>query len=567
MTPISGHRFVVLVSLIPLISHALAADTASPAAAHNPIIAGFAPDPAICRRGDEFFLANSSFQWWPGVPLYRSRDLLNWELFGYGLTDPKLADLRRIGDSAGIWAPSLTYADDLFWLVFSPASGSRQHGYESPNYLTTANELSGPWSPPVFLNASGNDASLFHDSDGRKWVVNTSLNRTPGAKGHAGTLLQEYSVSEKRLVGPVKNIFPGTALGVPEGSKLYKHDGWYFLMIAEGGTEYGHAVTMARSRNIWGPYEVHPENPILTARQDEGNPIQRAGHADMVALPDGRVALVYLASRPVDKRSMLGRETFLAEAQWCDDGWLRLKHSSPQLDLPDFGLIPAPAAHEPDRDDFDGPRLGLCWNTLRQPMEAFQDLQSRPGWLVLQPTTSFLTSIEKPNLLARRIRHHAFTAETLLDFLPSEIQQWAGLVCYYDTRHWYFLHRQFDSNQGQSIALYTKGPDSSLKELARAGISGNSTIRLGVDCDGRTLQFRFAEGTTSPWHELGPPQNALVLSDEFVEKGDAIPGFGFTGTFVGMACFDSTGRGPRPAYDWFEYRSKESWPGLSGRTR
>jgi xylan 1,4-beta-xylosidase len=525
----------------------------------NPIIPGFAPDPAICRRGDDFFLATSSFQWWPAVPIYHSKDLKHWELYSYGITNPEYADLRRIGDSAGIWAPSLTYADGLFWLVFSPASGSRQHGYESPNYLTTAKDPRGPWSKPVYLNTSGNDASIFHDRDGRKWLLNTDQNLTPGGKGHAGVLLQEYSDNEKKLVGPVRNIFAGTPLGVPEGSKLYHQGDWYYLLIAEGGTGYGHAATMARSRNISGPYEAHPENPILTARDDPANPIQRAGHPDIVNLENNRVALVYLASRPVEKRSLLGRETFLADAHWSADGWLRLEHRAPQLALPDFGLkevrFPEPLA----RDNFDGPKLDLEWNTARQPMTELQDLNSRPGWLTLTPTPSFLTSIERPNLLARRVRHHAFTAETNMEFSPTETQQWAGLICYYDTRRWYFLHRALDQQQRPVIALYTKSLGFGLKELAAKQIVESKTIRLGVTCDGRNFQFRFAKGHNGPWEKLGPPQDALILSDEQVEDMDPIPTFGFTGAFVGIACFDLGGRGPKPMFDWFEYQGENEW--------
>jgi len=146
----------------------------------NPIVPGFNPDPAICRSGDDFYIATSSFQWWPSVPIYYSRDLHHWMLVAYGLTDPTYADLRRIGDSAGIWAPSLTYTDGLFWLVFTIASGSRQHCYECWNYLTTAPDVVGPWSGPIYLNATGNDPSLFHDEDGRKWLVNTKLALIPG---------------------------------------------------------------------------------------------------------------------------------------------------------------------------------------------------------------------------------------------------------------------------------------------------------------------------------------------------------------------------------------------------
>ena len=174
--------------------------------ASNPIIQGFNPDPSICRRGDTFYCATSSFQWWPGVPIYESKDLHNWKLVAYGLTNSDHCDLRRVGDSAGIWAPCLTFSDGLFWLIFTIASGSRLHTPECRNYLSTADDPQGPWSEPVYLNASGNDPSLFHDRDGRKWLVNTDQVNIPPIRRHAGTLLQEYSPAEKRLIGPVRNL-------------------------------------------------------------------------------------------------------------------------------------------------------------------------------------------------------------------------------------------------------------------------------------------------------------------------------------------------------------------------
>lgn len=522
----------------------------------NPIIPGFASDPAICRRGDEFFIVTSSFQWWPALPIYRSRDLRNWELIGYAITDPSYANLSRIGDSAGIWAPSLTYHDGLFWLVYCIASGSRQHGYECMNFLITAKEPTGPWSEPVHLNSSGNDPSLFHDDDGRKYVLCTDFRISPGIPAHAGVLLQEYSHKERRLIGSAKNIWTGTELGIPEGAKMFKRRGIYYLMIAEGGTGYGHAVTMARSRSIWGPYEPHPENPILTARDDPKNPIQRAGHADMLDLGDGRVALVYLASRPINRRSMLGRETFLASARWCEDGWLRLDSRKPIFELPDFGLPESSFEEPPFRDDFDAPNLQLEWNTLRQPMDDLFDLKSRPSWLVLTPTASFLSSIERPCLIARRVRHHIFTAKTLMEFEPNAPEQFAGLVCYYDTRRWYFLLRLLDVRLGNAIALWAKGASVKPKELAIEPVK-RGPLLLRVDCDGHHLQFYYAPSNAQEWRQIGEPQDALMLSDEYVEEVDKPPTFGFTGAFVGLYCYARDKDAPKAAFDWFEYQGEE----------
>jgi xylan 1,4-beta-xylosidase len=528
----------------------------------NPILKGYNPDPSICRRGDTFYCVTSSFQWWPGLPIFASRDLRNWSLMAYGATEPAFCDLRRIDDSGGVWAPCLSYADGLFWLVFSIASGSRYHTYECRNYLTTAEDVQGPWSPPVYLNASGNDASLFHDVDGTKWLTNTQQLKTTGFVGHAGVLLQEYSPEEKRLVGYPRNIFVRSQNVIPEGSKLHRHGDFYHLVVAEGGTEYGHMMTMARARKIEGPYEIHPNNPVLTSVNDPANPIQRAGHGDIVELDDGQVAVVYLASRPVDHHSVLGRESFLARARWGEDDWLYLDSPEPQIELPDFGLEESKGPLLPDDDNFEGNTLLPYWNTLRRPVEHLVDLTTRPGWLLLKGTPSFLDSREDVAMIARRLEHHCFKCETLLDFAPRANEQLAGLACYYDSRRFYWLARQWEFEIGDCLVLYAKGGEyRETAKLAVAEIERNSQVHLGVDCDAREMQFRYSQGQRGGWREIGPALSALVLSDEEAEIKDATPAFGFTGTHVGLVAYDITGFGPVAAFDGFSYRPEENkWP-------
>lgn len=521
------------------------------------MLPGFNPDPSICRRDDEFFLATSSFQWWPGVPIYRSTDLRNWRLCSYGLRDPRYLRMDRIQDSAGVWAPCLSYADGLFWLVFTIANGSRLNIYECDNYLTTAPEPDGPWSEPVYLNSTGNDPSLFHDADGTKWLVNSQFGRTPGFIAQQGTVAQEFSVGQRRLVGAPTFIFAGTGRAAPEGSKLYQHGGWYYVVIAEGGTAYGHQATMARSRNVLGPYEVHPDNPILTATGDPDNPIQRAGHVDLVEVTDEELAVVYLASRPVDGHSFLGRETFLARARWCADGWPRLDSVEPQFTLPDFG-IPEDAAPTSTRDDFDTESLALEWNSPRVPPDSAVDLRSRPGWLRLTGSASCIDSLHRPSMLCRRITDRSFAARTRMDFVPAVPDEWAGLLCYYDTRHWYALVRLRDPEGGDGVMLMRKqSPSPRIDRLAFTPLDAGADLVLGVEGDGRRLTFTVAVGDGDP-SPVGDPQSALVLSDEFVESEneiDPIPTMGFTGSMVGLVAFDLGGRATAPEFDWFEYQA------------
>lgn len=239
---------------------------------HNPILRGFHPDPSICRAGDDYYIATSTFEWFPGVRIHHSRDLVNWRPLTYALTRNSQLNMEGDPDSGGIWAPCLTYDNGLFYLIYTDVK-SRQGAFkDTPNYLVTAENIEGPWSEPVYLNSSGFDPSLFHDEDGRKWLVNMLWDHRTGRNSFAGIVLQEYSAEEQRLVGPVTNIYKGTELALTEGPHLYRKDGWYYLITAEGGTQYDHAVTVARAKQIEGPYETAPVNPLLTS----------AGHPELV---------------------------------------------------------------------------------------------------------------------------------------------------------------------------------------------------------------------------------------------------------------------------------------------
>ena len=310
----------------------------------NPILPGFNPDPSIIRVGDDYFVATSTFEWYPGVQIHHSPDLANWTLATRPLNRGSLLDLRGTQDGGGVWAPCLTHDGTQFWLVYSHCK--RLHGsfQDVRNYITTSSSITGPWSDPIYVNSSGFDPSIFHDDNGRKWFVNMLWDHRQRPRLFEGICLQEYDPIQKVPIGLRKNIFEGSPLGVVEGAHLYKRGSWYYLMTAEGGTGYQHACTLARSRDIWGPYELHPQHQILTAKDNPFLALQKAGHGDIVETPDGRTYLVHLASRPVghDRRCILGRETCIQEAEWRDN-WLFVKNGSgPSL------YVDLPAARDDD---------------------------------------------------------------------------------------------------------------------------------------------------------------------------------------------------------------------------
>lgn len=631
--------------------------------ATNPILPGFRPDPSIIRFGEEYIIATSTFEWFPGVELHRSRDLVNWELLPSPLDRQSQLDLVGVPDSGGVWAPCLSYDGRRFYLVYTNV---KQHGSIFPdthNFVVTAEAITGPWSEPVFLNSHGADPSLFHDTDGRKWLVVTNAEYRPGHNRFGGILLQEVDRTGLRPMGSPELIFAGTELGYTEGPHLYHIGDYYYLITAEGGTYYGHAVTVARSRNIRGPYEVHPNNPILTSRDDPNHPLQRAGHADLVQSPSGRWYLVHLASRLLNgrKRSVLGRETAIQEIVWdgrpladetagdgrsdsghrsgltdgADPGWPRLRHGArlPALTIevqdnlpekvPDVASKPTGAPTDNMGTDaltaqlnneprvgasvvrcFDVPSLPREFKTLRRPVDdSWCSLSDRPGYLRLFGGESLASRFHQ-SMVARRVEHLKFTAWTVLEMRPASPKHSAGLICYYNTNAWHYLYLSADDEGTVTTAILSKTDEGYIfnraptpwSDDARATSGREQTdpeepqsVRtcartlLGVTGKDGRLQFYIGESksadphtpagdagksdTEAPhtgmasaqskdylsaapqWHRIGPLLDWEILSDE------AVPGGGFTGTFVGMCCQDLTGAASPADFQQFVYKS------------
>src|ERR1017187_3491609 len=472
----------------------------------NPVLRGFHPDPSIVRVGDDYYIANSTFEWFPGVPIHHSKDLVHWRLIGHALTRRSQLDLVGVGDSGGIWAPSLSYHDGQFWLIYTIVRTRVGNFKDVHNYVVTARDILGPWSEPTYLNSSGFDPSLFHDDDGRKWLVNVLWDFRQDHSRFAGILLQEYDHKVRKLVGPIRNILAKKTL--TEGPNLYKHNGHYYLMLAAGGTGWSHGISMARAKSIGGPYEVDPQESILTARNDESIELQKAGHGELVETPSGEWYLAHLCSRPVGKarRCMLGRETALQQVVWSDDGWLRLVSGGtrPQVEVSaPKGLAPHPWPAEAERDDFDSTKLGQSWSSLRVAVEdSWLTLTERPGWLRLRGRESQYSLFEQ-SLVARRLQDFRCTAQTCVEFEPTHFTQMAGLVCWYDTKTHYYLRITHDERLGKVLGIVL-ADDGKFDELAdsQIAISGWKRCHLRAVIDHERLQF-FASADGQQWQPIG----------------------------------------------------------------
>jgi xylan 1,4-beta-xylosidase len=554
----------------------------------NPILRGFNPDPSIVRVGEDYYIATSTFEWWPGVQLHHSRDLVHWRLAGHALTRESQVNLRGIADSGGVWAPSLSHHDGQFWLIYTNVRtcGAGRPFKDVGIYLTTAPDILGPWSEPVTLNSIGFDPSLFHDTDGRKWLVNMMWDFRPGRNRFAGIVLQEYAPAKQSLVGPMTQILAKEVL--TEGPNLYRRDGWYYLMLAEGGTGWNHGISMARSRSITGPYELDPQASVMTTRDAPDWPLQKAGHGELVQTPAGEWYLVHLASRPLavgdQRRCMLGRETCLQKVVWSDDGWLRLAPheagsvagvpspreaqrrgaafprgegtppTAPQLIVPaPRGVVVPPGRGRPGsiqgtRDDFDAPQLDPSWSSLRGPVEdSWASLTARPGWLRLRGRES-LHSLFFQSLVAQRLTEHQASARTLMEFNPTHFTQAAGLICYYDTRTHFYLRVTHDEVRGRVLGIALTD-DGAYTEIAESVLDVNnwSVFHLQAEIDGARLRFS-ASRDGEAWQPVGPVLDASKLSDDYGT------GLHFTGAFVGLCAQDLGGSGVTADFSRFELR-------------
>lgn len=536
----------------------------------NPILRGFNPDPSIVRVGDDYYIATSTFEWFPGVQIHHSRDLVHWRLVARPLRRPSQLNLLGDPDSCGVWAPCLTHADGQFWLIYTEvkrygtttvAGASGASLRDMHNYLVTSPRIDGEWSDPVFLNSSGFDPSLFHDDDGRKYLVNQLWDFRPGRNRFAGIVLQEYAPAERRLTGERRIIFEGTALGLTEGPHLYKRDGYYHLLTAEGGTGWGHAVTMARSRAITGPYALHPDRQILTARDRPDAVLQRAGHADLVETAEGATYLVYLCGRPLPNRGRctLGRETAIQPMTWGADGWLRTSDGQgvPQLEAPAPAVAPHPYPAAAIREDFDGPELPPAFQWLRSPWpEELFSLTARAGHLRLYGRET-IGSVFRQALVARRWEAHCFSARTVVDFEPEHFQQMAGLTCYYNGSKFHYLYVSHDETLGRHLRVMSALPDQPQADAFTPPIPlpGADPVELRAEVDRERLQFAYRP-RGAPWRWLPQIFDASILSDEATAPGRP----NFTGAFVGLACQDLAGTGRPADFDWFDYEERAYQP-------
>ncbi|EGT3666793.1 glycoside hydrolase family 43 protein [Clostridioides difficile] len=541
----------------------------------NPILPGFNPDPCICRKGDDYYLVVSSFEWFPGIPVYHSKDLKNWELYTHILTDETKIDLKKLPSSKGIWAPCLTYCEeeDLFYIVYGIMNSMNARYFDVDNYLITSKDIKGEWSEPVYLHSSGFDASIFHDDDGKKWIASLDWETREGYEKPGVICLVEYCTKKKEIVGYPKRIWSGgTDRGCIEAPHITKRGDYYYIMCAEGGTGYGHSVTMGRAKNIWGPYEKDSMNPIVTSipgdfyeRHDPDHlkpkyyntesKLQKSGHGSYIETTSGEVYLVHLTSRPFvpELRCTLGRETAIQKMKWTKDNWLRMEDESNLAKeyVSESKLEEHLVSSIPSFDDFDSNELGLQYYAPRISPLSFADVKSRPGYVRIRGQES-RTSLNKVSILARKLTSVYARITTKMEFYPEVHQHSAGLIMYYDNMNYINLRKYYSETLGQSALSIIHLENGEKTEFLNTRIPiKDIPIYLRLYIQGRKSYFEWSYDEKN-YQRIGKVFDTTKFSDEYCKYGE------FTGTFIGLTCADRVKHKHYADFDFFEYIVDES---------
>ncbi len=488
----------------------------------NPILAGYYPDPSICRVGDAYYLVNSSFAHYPGLPIFHSTDLVNWTQLGHAIDRPDQLPYDGLGITRALFAPAISYHDGLFYIVCTMIDNGG-------NFLITAKDPAGPWSDPKWLDFDGIDPSLcFDESTGRAWMVNNGEppDNKPLYSGHRAIWIQEWDIAAMKLVGPRKIIING---GVDlakqpvwiEGPHIYKRGDWYYLNCAEGGTSDAHSQVIFRSRSPDGPYTPFTAHPTLTQRDldpDREHPVTCTGHADFVIGPDGNWWSVFLGCTPYkDGHYNTGRQTFLLPVTWKNDWPLILP---PGVPVPFVHRGPNGVGLDEDiatpltgnftwSDDFSADELGMPWLFLRAPQTTWW---STGNGLAIEPRSDSLREMHNPSFIGRRLQHNRFEVTTDV-VLPSEVGVETGLVAYHnETRHYVFGVSRQDSGYEIFVEAQRGALENAQFTTAQMAAKPGDTIKLRLTGHDTDYVFDYSADGGATWSQIGGVFDARNLS-------------------------------------------------------
>ncbi|MFT2011375.1 glycoside hydrolase family 43 protein [Pontibacter sp. 13R65] len=536
----------------------------------NPIFPGFYPDPSICKVGEDYYLVHSTFSYFPGVPIFHSKDLVNWTQLGHILDRSEQLDVDGLGVSRGIFAPAIAHHNGTFYMVTTLVD-------KGGNFVVTATDPAGPWSDPVWLrDVNGIDPSLFFDNDGKAYILYNSdaPDNKPLYDGHRTIRMFEFDYKNLKTVGPQHLLVNG---GVDiskkpvwiEGPHIYKKDGYYYLMAAEGGTSVNHSEVILRSQSVTGNYVPYPGNPILTQRHlpaDRQHPVSATGHADLVETQNGEWWAIFLATRPYDMQDSYntGRETFLAPVKW-QDGWPIINPDFEEVQYayqrPNLPASKAPAfpltGNIIYKEEFEAALLPANWLMLRTPRSNWYSLKEPAGSLTLHLRPETLSGKKNPSFLARRQQHIIGIASTKIEFKPTAAQEFAGMVAFQGEANYYALGKTLENGKEEvqllkaekATGANTEGTTSVVASKALKNTEKGKPLFLKISFNGGRYTFYY--GTKEgKWELLQDNVDGTYLSTRVAG--------GFVGTTLGLyATSQGKPSDKKASFDWFIYEGND----------
>lgn len=519
---------------------------------HNPILPGFNPDPSMIYHDGIYYIATSTFEWFPAITIYKSFDLVNWEILCSAINDPADLDLRMVESAKGVWAPDLSYDEERgeFVILFTRMASMNARFFDLDNYLIHSSSIEGPYSKPIYLNSVGFDPSYFRDVDGVCYITSLGWETRDGKEKPGVIVTQRFDWEKERTVGPVIPIHTGsTDRGCIEGPRIYRINGYYYLFCAEGGTGYGHCVSYARSRHVLGPYETDAKGYVLTsqdhdfnARGDEDslkseryNPesyLQKSGHGSLVRAGNGRWYMAHLTARPFlpEKRCTLGRETALQEIVWNSEGYPRLASGGFLAEE----YVPVEASEKKTTlmvTRFDA-SLPPCYLAVRIPYTRFSSLQERPGYLRLHGAQS-LASLDLVSFIGRRLTSVNACFTCTLEAYSTHYRQGAGIVFYYDNMNYLFLHLTYDEDLHSPVIALLQVENGRKRDypVVKTLSEPFGEVTFMLDIKQRETRLSYAiDGGVAVW--VDQVFDTSLFSDEASRYGE------FTGAFCGIHAFD-----------------------------
>lgn len=497
----------------------------------NPVHRGFFPDPSIIRVGEDYYKVNSSFQYFPAIPISHSKDLVHWELIGHAITENDYLDLSETLDSRGIWAPDISYYNGKFY-IFATLRHNSQDPSVSPmrsQLVMTADKAEGPYSKPVVLPVDNIDPSHFVDDDGRHYmIIAPAITVVP------------LNDDCTEVTGEIKQVWAGTGERCSEGPHILKKDGWYYAIVAEGGTGYGHGINIARSKSLYGPYEECPYNPVLR-QTDSDAPIQRSGHGDLVETQNGEWWCTYLCGRPNEGYyTTVGRETGLDPVYWTDDGWFVINNGKPSIEQ-NMPNLPVEEYKRNTYYDFTKGELSLDWEWVRNP--DYSNVRFKDMGLEITTQKGWLYDVSAKNTLVRREQELSYTAETKVKFTPLEEGQQAGLTCYYSTASYI---RFGLCNVGVELVINRNKGEERITVIKE---SISDEIYLKVIVKGQQRSFYYSIDGVN-WNMAAVLNNCIYLCDEGVPEDKKR----HTGTLVGIyALGGNSSNAVNACFSYFKY--------------